>query len=146
MIKGLKVFGLDPVGATTDFIKDKVEGVLQPGPGLYRWKGKASSDYTRIKSLETGKTDKPWLVFHSWNRLLHRGQFWGVVGRTAPMPACCNCSRITPIACSPSNIARFLTILFKTRWNLPGIFPKGLVCTWSPIPVGGSSENYSAAA
>ncbi|MGP0591074.1 DUF7379 domain-containing protein [Nitrospira sp. T9] len=78
IIKGLKVFGLDPVGATTDFIKDKVEGVLQPGPGLYRWKGKAPSDYSRIKPLETGKSNKPWLVFLHGTASSSEGSFGGL--------------------------------------------------------------------
>jgi CHAT domain-containing protein/lecithin:cholesterol acyltransferase len=78
VIKGFKVFGLDPVGATTDLIKDKVEGVLKPGPGLYRWEGKESSDYTRIKSLEKEKTDKPWLVFIHGTALSTEGSFGGL--------------------------------------------------------------------
>ncbi|HBP90510.1 MAG TPA: CHAT domain-containing protein [Nitrospirales bacterium] len=78
VIKGFKVFGLDPVGATTDLIKDKVEGVLKPGPGLYRWEGKESSDYTRIKSLEKEKTDTPWLVFIHGTASSTEGSFGGL--------------------------------------------------------------------
>ncbi len=78
VIKGFKVFGLDPVGATTDLIKDKVEGVLKPGPGLYRWEGKESSDYTRVKSLEKEKTDKPWLVFIHGTASSTEGSFGGL--------------------------------------------------------------------
>ena len=78
MIKGLKVFGVDPVGATTDLIKDKVEGLLKPGPGLYRWEGKSSSDYTRIKSLEKEKTDTPWLVFIHGTASSTDGSFGGL--------------------------------------------------------------------
>ena len=87
-IKGLKVFGLDPVGATTDFMKDKVEGLLKPGPGLYRWEGKAASDYTRIKSLEKEKTDKPWLVFIHGTASSTDGSFGGLweEGANARMP------------------------------------------------------------
>ena len=36
LIKGLKIFGVDVAGTITDFVKDKVEGKLKPGPGLYR--------------------------------------------------------------------------------------------------------------
>ena len=78
MIKGLKVFGLDPVGATTDIIKDKVEGMLKPGPGLYRWEGKEASEYTRIKSLEKEKTDTPWLVFLHGTASSTEGSFGGL--------------------------------------------------------------------
>ena len=78
VIKGFKVFGLDPVGATTDLIKDKVEGVLKPGPGLYRWEGKEASDYTRIKSLEKEKPDKPWLVFIHGTASSTEGSFGGL--------------------------------------------------------------------
>jgi tetratricopeptide (TPR) repeat protein len=78
VIKGFKVFGLDPVGATTDLIKDKVEGVLKPGPGLYRWEGKESAAYIRIKSLEKEKTDKPWLVFIHGTASSTEGSFGGL--------------------------------------------------------------------
>ncbi|MDT3777282.1 CHAT domain-containing protein [Nitrospira sp. MA-1] len=78
VIKGFKVFGLDPVGATTDLIKDKVEGVMKPGPGLYRWEGKESSDYTRIKSLAKEKTDTPWLVFIHGTASSTEGSFGGL--------------------------------------------------------------------
>jgi len=78
VIKGLKIFGLDPVGATTDMIKDKVEGILKPGPGLYRWEGKEASDYTCIKSLEKEKTDTPWLVFIHGTASSTEGSFGGL--------------------------------------------------------------------
>lgn len=78
LIKGFKIFGLDPVGATTDLIKDKVEGVLKPGPGLYRWEGKEASDFTRIKSLEKEKTDTPWLVFIHGTASSTEGSFGGL--------------------------------------------------------------------
>jgi len=78
VIKGLKVFGLDPVGATTDLITDKVEGILKPGPGLYRWSGKESSGYTRIKSLEKDKADDPWLVFIHGTASSTDGSFGGL--------------------------------------------------------------------
>ena len=36
VIRGLKVLGVDVAGTITDFVGEKVEGQLAPGPGLYR--------------------------------------------------------------------------------------------------------------
>ena len=36
VVKGLRVFGVDIAGAITDFVAKRVEGRLDPGPGLYR--------------------------------------------------------------------------------------------------------------
>ncbi len=75
VIKGLKVFGIDVAAETTDFIKEKVEGRLTPGPGLYRWEGKEPSDYKRIQSVQ-GK--KPWLVFIHGTASSTDGSFGGL--------------------------------------------------------------------
>lgn len=88
VIKGLKIFGVDLVGTTTDFIKEKVEGILQPGPGLYRWDGKEPSQYTRVQSLSKRKTDKPWLLFIHGTASSTDGSFGGLWegGANARMP------------------------------------------------------------
>ena len=125
VIKGFKVFGLDPVGATTDLIKDKVEGVLKPGPGLYRWEGKEASDYTRIKSLEKERTDKPWLVFiHGTASSSTEGSFGGLWdgGRHARM--------VQLLAHYPKRVLAFQhrTLSHNPIQNaleLAGYFPKG---------------------
>ncbi len=49
VIKGLKVFGIDVAGTVTDFVGDKVEGRLDPGPGLYLWGAKGRKDYQKPK-------------------------------------------------------------------------------------------------
>ena len=88
VIKGLKIFGVDLVGTTTDFIKEKVEGILQPGPGLYRWDGKEPSQYTRVPSLSKSKPDKPWLLFIHGTASSTDGSFGGLWegGSNARMP------------------------------------------------------------
>ncbi len=124
VIKGFKVFGLDPVGATTDLIKDKVEGVLKPGPGLYRWEGKESSDYTRIKSLEKEKTDKPWLVFIHGTASSTEGSFGGLWEGGA------NARMVQLLAHYPKRVLAFQhrTLSHNPIQNaleLPGIFQRG---------------------
>jgi CHAT domain-containing protein/pimeloyl-ACP methyl ester carboxylesterase len=57
VIKGLKVFGIDVAGSVTDFIGDKVEGRLDPGPALYLWGGKGRQDYQTPKGRLKGQTD-----------------------------------------------------------------------------------------
>ncbi len=88
VIKGLKVFGIDAVDTTTDFVKKKVEGLLQPGPGLYRWNGKAVSEYSRVTSLQRSKNDQPWLVFIHGTASSTDGSFGGLWegGGNARMP------------------------------------------------------------
>ena len=75
VIKGLKVFGVDVTGQVTDFISDKVEGVLQPGPGLYRW-GSAGVD--DLKSCGTLKGSEPFLVFIHGTASSSDGSFGGL--------------------------------------------------------------------
>ena len=78
VIKGLKIFGLDAVGATTDLIKTKVEGILTPGPGLYRLSGQGPHGYTRVKSLEKESTQTPWLVLIHGTASSTDGSFSGL--------------------------------------------------------------------
>ncbi|MDR4496264.1 MAG: hypothetical protein R3B74_17975 [Nitrospirales bacterium] len=134
MIKALKVFGLDPVGATTDLIKEKVEGVLKPGPGLYRWDGQEPSGITRITSLEKDKTDDPWLVFIHGTASSTEGSFGGLwEGANARM--------VQLLARYPKRMLAFqhrthLKNPMQMRWNLPSIFPRVPSSTGLPFPRG----------
>jgi len=60
VIRGLKVLGVDIAGTLTDFVADKVEGQLTPGPGLYRCSPARVNDLTAPKKLN-GK--QPTLIF-----------------------------------------------------------------------------------
>src|SRR5580765_392081 len=60
VIRGLKVLGVDVAGTITDFVGEKVEGQLAPGPGLYRCSPTRPNDFSAPKKL-TGQ--RPTLVF-----------------------------------------------------------------------------------
>ena len=60
VIRGLKVLGVDVAGQIADFVGDKVEGQLEPGPGLYRCSPARVSDFSAPKKLN-GK--QPTLIF-----------------------------------------------------------------------------------
>jgi tetratricopeptide (TPR) repeat protein len=60
IIRGLKVLGVDIAGKITDFVGDKVEGQLAPGPGLYRCSPSKRGDLQPARKLNGGK---PTLVF-----------------------------------------------------------------------------------
>ncbi len=61
-IKVLKVFGVDPVGNITDFVKDKVENQLAPGPGLYRCTSNESEPLVPLGRLNGAGADAPYLI------------------------------------------------------------------------------------
>jgi len=60
VIKGLKILGIDVSGEIVDFVKDKVEGQLQPGPGLYRCTENSADDLQPPDNLHP---DLPILLF-----------------------------------------------------------------------------------
>ena len=60
VIRGLKVLGVDIAGTITDFVGDKVEGQLVPGPGLYRCSPTRVTDLSAPKKL-SGR--QPTLIF-----------------------------------------------------------------------------------
>ena len=60
VIRGLKVLGVDVVGNITDFVGDKVEGQLAPGPGLYRCLPFNQGDLQPARKLDGSR---PTLVF-----------------------------------------------------------------------------------
>ena len=60
VIRGLKVLGVDIAGTISDFVADKVEGQLAPGPGLYRCSPTRPNDLATPKKLN-GK--RPTLIF-----------------------------------------------------------------------------------
>ena len=75
VIKGLKVFGVDVPGQVTDFVSDKVEGVLEPGPGLYRW---GPGGVNEFKSAGTLKGAEPFLLFIHGTASSSEGSFGGL--------------------------------------------------------------------
>jgi hypothetical protein len=52
VIRGLKVLGVDIAGKITDFVADKVETQLAPGPGLYRCSPSKRGDLQPARKLE----------------------------------------------------------------------------------------------
>jgi triacylglycerol esterase/lipase EstA (alpha/beta hydrolase family) len=60
VIRGLKILGVDIAGSITDFVGDKVEGQLVPGPGLYRCSPARVADLSAPKRLN-GR--QPTLIF-----------------------------------------------------------------------------------
>jgi tetratricopeptide (TPR) repeat protein len=60
VIRGLKILGVDIAGHIVDFIGDKVEGRLSPGPGLYRCSPTRPNDFSAPRKLDG---TKPTLVF-----------------------------------------------------------------------------------
>ncbi len=63
LIKGLKIFGVDVAGTITDFVKDKVEGKLKPGPGLYRCTAASATALQPLARSDSLAGDAPLLVF-----------------------------------------------------------------------------------
>ena len=51
-IKAMKVLGIDIEDKILDFVSDKVEGQLQPGPGLYRCSEAAADGLQPVRSLD----------------------------------------------------------------------------------------------
>ena len=79
ILKGLKIFEGKLVDSTTNIIKEKVEGILKPGPGLYRWHGKDVSGYHLVdKQLPSGREHAPWLVFLHGTASSCDGSFGGL--------------------------------------------------------------------
>ena len=60
VIRGLKVLGVDIAGKITDFVADKVETQLAPGPGLYRCSPSKRGDLQPARKLDGSR---PTLVF-----------------------------------------------------------------------------------
>lgn len=77
VIRGLKVLGVDVAGEITEFVADKVEGQLTPGPGLYRCSAKSPSDLSAPRKL---KGTEPVLLFVHGTGSTFEGGFkalWG---------------------------------------------------------------------
>src|SRR5262252_6601700 len=60
IIRGLKVLGVDVAGKIADFVEDKVEGQLVPGPGLYRCSPSKRGDLQAPRKING---NKPTLLF-----------------------------------------------------------------------------------
>lgn len=60
VIRGLKILGIDIAGKATDFIAEKVEGLLSPGPGLYKCVPDRNGELVAPAAL---KGQQPALVF-----------------------------------------------------------------------------------
>jgi len=75
VIKRLKVLGIDLAGDITEFASDKIEGKLQPSPGLYRC---ASSSATDLKPVGKLDATKPVLVFIHGTASTTDGSFGGL--------------------------------------------------------------------
>ncbi|MFK7889901.1 MAG: CHAT domain-containing protein [Granulosicoccus sp.] len=60
VIKGLKVIGIDIAGSISEFVSEKVESKLSPGPGLYQCGSSHASDLQPVGSIDKSK---PILVF-----------------------------------------------------------------------------------
>lgn len=79
IIKGLKVFEITIIETTTGIVKKKVEDILQPGPGLYRWDGREASEYREVKRpVKAGNAHEPWLVFIHGTASSTNGSFGGL--------------------------------------------------------------------
>lgn len=74
-IKGLKIIGVDIAGGITDFIKDKVEGNLSPGPGLYRCTLRSATDLQPVLQIDRSK---PVLIFLHGTASSTEGSFSGL--------------------------------------------------------------------
>lgn len=79
IIKGLKIFGVDVAGNIADFVADKVEGQLQPGPGLYRCSAAAAGGLQPLAAgLDAAQADAPILVFLHGTASTHESSFGGL--------------------------------------------------------------------
>ena len=56
-IRGLKVLGVDIAGKITDFVGDKIEGQLAPGPGLYRCSPTRTRDLSAPREADRQTAD-----------------------------------------------------------------------------------------
>ena len=74
-LKGLKVFGLDIEDTIGDFVAARVEGRLNPGPGLYRCSDASPATLTRIPRLQG---DGPTLVLLHGTASSTAGSFGGL--------------------------------------------------------------------
>jgi tetratricopeptide (TPR) repeat protein len=75
VIKGLKIFGIDLAGDIADIVSSKVEGVLKPGPGLYRCGSSSALDLQPVGKLDA---TKPVLVFIHGTASTTDGSFAGL--------------------------------------------------------------------
>ena len=75
VIRGLKVLGVDIAGTISDFVADKVEGQLAPGPGLYLCSSARPNDLATAKKLN-GR--RPTLVFLHGTGSSTDGSFGGL--------------------------------------------------------------------
>lgn len=79
IIKGLKIFDVDVAGNIADFVADKVEGQLQPGPGLYRCSPAAAGSLQLLAAgLDASQPNVPVLVFLHGTASTHDGSFGGL--------------------------------------------------------------------
>ena len=74
-IKGLKVFGIDIVGAITDFVRKHVESQLKPGPDLYRCTAEGAGALARAGRIGA---EGPTLVFLHGTASSTEGSFAGL--------------------------------------------------------------------
>jgi tetratricopeptide (TPR) repeat protein len=75
VLRGLKVLGVDVAGEITDFVADKIEGQLSPGPGLYRCSPTSANDLAKPRKL---KGDGPTLVWLHGTGSSTQGGFAGL--------------------------------------------------------------------
>ena len=75
VIRGLKILGVDVAGEIAEFVADKVEGQLVPGPGLYRCSAKSVDDLSAPRKM---KGDRPTLVFLHGTGSSTQGGFGGL--------------------------------------------------------------------
>ena len=83
-IKAMKVLGID-IEKILDFVSDKVEGQLEPGPGLYRCSDTSADGLQPLRSLDG---DGPALVFLHGTASSTSGSFGGLWSpeRRRPIP------------------------------------------------------------
>ena len=74
-IKAMKVLGIDIEEKILDFVSDKVEGQLKPGPGLYRCSDTSADGLQPLRSLDG---DGPALVFLHGTASSTSGSFGGL--------------------------------------------------------------------